>query len=285
MGWNIVFFFATMKEMKKIIGIFFTFYCLLFLTNSSSYAASCSITADGSNGANVNLTSAGANERVVVALKVPTAYAYPVDTDNDGVDDSVNMPGCTLDMIQSVYICGVCGTTDASGNVTLNISSTLLPKSGGYVYAVGKEQSGGCYLASVGAYIYCRNAAFTVKEGAITESINIIKPTACGCVKQDERGRCVEPEGIETAIGCFPTEPKAIMTWFLTVGAVVGGAVAFLRMIWGAFLTIMSSGDPEKLKEGQETIVSAIEGLLLIIFAVFILRLLGVTILKIPGFG
>ena len=38
------------------------------------------------------------------------------------------------------------------------------------------------------------------------------------------------------------------------------------------------------LKKAQELITSCIMGLMLIIFSIFILRLIGVDILKIPGF-
>ena len=46
-----------------------------------------------------------------------------------------------------------------------------------------------------------------------------------------------------------------------------------------------SQGNPEKLKKAQEMLTSCIMGLMLIIFSVLILRLIGVDILKIPGFN
>jgi len=55
-------------------------------------------------------------------------------------------------------------------------------------------------------------------------------------------------------------------------------------MAWGAFLYITSQGNPDQLQKAKETIVSAIGGLLFIIFAVFLLRLIGFDILKITGF-
>ena len=44
-----------------------------------------------------------------------------------------------------------------------------------------------------------------------------------------------------------------------------------------------SGGDLKKVEGAKETITSAITGLLLSIFALFILRLIAVDILKIPG--
>jgi hypothetical protein len=91
--------------------------------------------------------------------------------------------------------------------------------------------------------------------------------------------------GIETAIGCIPTTPQVFISWFLNKAIAIGGGIAFLLMVWGAFQIMTSSGDPEKLQEGKEIIISAGAGLLFIIFSVFILELIGVDILKIPGWG
>ena len=90
-------------------------------------------------------------------------------------------------------------------------------------------------------------------------------------------------KGIQTAIGCVPTNPETFINWLLRYTIAIGSGIAFLLMIWGAFLIITSAGDPEKLNEGKETMVSAGTGLLFIIFSVFILELIGVRILKIPG--
>ena len=65
----------------------------------------------------------------------------------------------------------------------------------------------------------------------------------------------------------------------------IGGVVAFILIIVGAFQIILSAGNPDRVKAGKELITSAIAGLFLIIFAVFILKLIGYDILKIPEFG
>lgn len=72
---------------------------------------------------------------------------------------------------------------------------------------------------------------------------------------------------------------------FINISITVGGIIAFILIIAGAFQIILSAGNPDRVKAGKEMITSAIAGLLLIIFAVFILRLIGYDILKIPGFG
>jgi len=72
---------------------------------------------------------------------------------------------------------------------------------------------------------------------------------------------------------------------FLPIAMGLGGVIAFILIIFGGFQIILSAGNPDKVKAGQEMITSAIAGLLLIIFSVFILRLIGYDILQIPDFG
>ena len=94
-------------------------------------------------------------------------------------------------------------------------------------------------------------------------------------------------QAVWTAVGClqtgFGTEDNFITT-LLKVGSGIAGGIAFLLIIVGGFQMVMSAGNPEKLNEGKELVSSAIVGLLFIIFSVFILKLIGVDILGIPGF-
>lgn len=89
--------------------------------------------------------------------------------------------------------------------------------------------------------------------------------------------------GIETAIGCVPIEINSFITWLLGWLFGVAGGIAFVLMVFGFIMLGTSSGDEKKMAGAKETITSAIMGLLVSIFAVFILRLIAVDILKIPG--
>lgn len=88
---------------------------------------------------------------------------------------------------------------------------------------------------------------------------------------------------IETAIGsvCGLDNPANFVSWFLKFALGFAGGIAFLLIIIGGFQILTSSGEPEKIKAGKELITSAITGLLLIVFSVFILRIIGVEVLKI----
>lgn len=96
---------------------------------------------------------------------------------------------------------------------------------------------------------------------------------------------CVSQGGAWTAIGCIPTEPKAFIQKFITFGAGLAGGIAFLLILLGGFQVMTSTGNPEKLNAGKELVVSALTGLILIIFSILLLKIIGYNILGIPGFG
>ncbi|MBI2405272.1 hypothetical protein HYV22_03790 [Candidatus Gottesmanbacteria bacterium] len=89
---------------------------------------------------------------------------------------------------------------------------------------------------------------------------------------------------VKTALGCIPTDPSAFIAEVLTIGIGIAGGIAFLLILFGGFQILKSTGNPEQLNAGKELVSSAIAGLLLIIFSVFILKVIGVNILGIPGF-
>lgn len=93
------------------------------------------------------------------------------------------------------------------------------------------------------------------------------------------------PKGFWTAFGCVETSAEGIVTSFLRIGLGIAGGFVLLSILYGAFLLTTSSGDPKRVQEGQEMVTSAIMGLFFVIFSIIILRFLGVTLLRIPGFG
>jgi hypothetical protein len=88
---------------------------------------------------------------------------------------------------------------------------------------------------------------------------------------------------VPTALGDVPTDPTEFVAWVLARAVGIGGGLAFVLMLFGAYQIITSSGDPKKLQEGKEKITAALSGLLFIIFSLFLLKLIGVDILSIPG--
>lgn len=90
--------------------------------------------------------------------------------------------------------------------------------------------------------------------------------------------------GTCTALGCIPHDSTLFATWVLGRALGLGGGIAFLLMISGAVQILTSAGNPEGIKNGTQTILSAVQGLLFIILSLFLLNLIGVQILQIPGF-
>lgn len=89
-----------------------------------------------------------------------------------------------------------------------------------------------------------------------------------------------------SAIGCIPVFNSEDFLGFLLRWATgIGAGIAFLLIVYGGFMIMTSSGNPDRLKAGQELLTSAISGLILLIFSIFILKVIGIDILGIPGFG
>lgn len=107
-------------------------------------------------------------------------------------------------------------------------------------------------------------------------------------LKGFEKERCEDcannKGGLWTGVGCVPLQVNSFIGYLLRLGIGLGGFIGLLCIIYASFILQTSQGNPEKIKKGQELLTSCIMGMLLIIFSVFILRLIGVDILKIPGF-
>lgn len=90
-----------------------------------------------------------------------------------------------------------------------------------------------------------------------------------------------------TVLGCFSTDPSGapFVKSILSIVFGMAGGIAFLAVLWGSAMVLTSAGDPLRLQGGKDIIVSSIFGILLIIFSVFLLRVVGYEILRIPGFG
>ena len=103
--------------------------------------------------------------------------------------------------------------------------------------------------------------------------------TGCNSIKN---GGCAS---VNTAIGPISTDPGGLVGNILAILLSLSGGIAILLIIAAGYQLVVSQGNPEKVKEGRERIISAISGLLLIIFSVLILRIIGLDLLHLPGFG
>lgn len=88
-----------------------------------------------------------------------------------------------------------------------------------------------------------------------------------------------------TVLGCLSTKPEKFVQSMLSIVFGMAGGVAFMSVLYGSAIVLTSAGNPEKIQAGKETITNSIIGILIIVFSVFLLRVVGFDILKIPGFG
>ena len=91
--------------------------------------------------------------------------------------------------------------------------------------------------------------------------------------------------GAWTVFGCikYNNNQEAVQT---LIGFLLGiaGGFAMVLILYGAFIISISTGNPEKIKQGKEIVTAAIFGLVFIILSVIILQFIGVDVLQIPGF-
>lgn len=91
--------------------------------------------------------------------------------------------------------------------------------------------------------------------------------------------------GLYTGLGCIPTTFSSFVSNFLLgFGISLGGGISLLCIIYSAFMIQTSGGNADRIQHAQEQLTACITGLMLIIFSIFILRIIGVDILRIPGF-
>lgn len=89
---------------------------------------------------------------------------------------------------------------------------------------------------------------------------------------------------VKTDLGCIPTDPIGFVAKFYSIGLSLIGGVALLFIIFGGYLVLTSSGNPQQLQKGKSYIFYAIIGLLLAIFGYVFVQII-VDVLHIPGFG
>lgn len=98
---------------------------------------------------------------------------------------------------------------------------------------------------------------------------------------------CTESRGgLWTGFGCIGLSLQGFIQETLFGWALgLAGIITLLCIIYAAFMLQTSSGNPERIKKARQYLTSCIAGLILIIFSILILRIIGVDILKIPGFS
>ena len=120
---------------------------------------------------------------------------------------------------------------------------------------------------------------------SLTLTLIFLHPLPTHAAPNKPEGACGEGF-VNTALGCISTDVDdgGFINSILQLAIGLGGIIALLLILGGVFIITTSAGNPDKLNQGKELITSAVSGLLFIILSIFLLNLIGVQILSIPGF-
>ncbi|QQS44152.1 hypothetical protein IPM65_00920 [Candidatus Roizmanbacteria bacterium] len=126
------------------------------------------------------------------------------------------------------------------------------------------------------------------KAHEICKSIKDVKDSD-GNYDKEEFAKCfdcmMDKDGVWTAFGCMYSDfSKTLNERVFGLAISFAGMIALGCIIYASFLMQTSAGNPERTGKAQELMTACITGLIVIIFSIFILRVIGVDILRLPGF-
>jgi len=141
----------------------------------------------------------------------------------------------------------------------------------------------------------CINASDPTKQKPVGEPVSCRVDQGCmpgvRCVEgktldqSQPLSLCQNGTSCQTALGNLPTSLSGLLTRVFSIALSIAGVVALGLIIASGYRLMISQGNPEQVKGAREQLTAAIIGLLFIIFSLVILQIIGVNILKIPGFG
>jgi hypothetical protein len=116
-------------------------------------------------------------------------------------------------------------------------------------------------------------------KGKCQEGLN--DPPSPPCAEgQFKDGKCM---AVATALGNFSTQPEGFIKSLFAALLSLSGGIALLLIMKSGYLIMTANGKPEAIQSGRDQLVAAIVGLIFLIFSFVILQVIGVDILKIPG--
>jgi hypothetical protein len=96
---------------------------------------------------------------------------------------------------------------------------------------------------------------------------------------------CQKSESIWTGLGCIPTNLSGIVKSIFSVFSGIIGGIIFLCIIGNGIKIMMAAGNQETIKKAQEALTACIVGFLVLTFSILFLKIVGVDILRLPGWG
>lgn len=117
------------------------------------------------------------------------------------------------------------------------------------------------------------------------DGISAVNRTTC-CTTSNacllHRGIICANGNLNTAIGCIPFGSNtSIASFFLIFAIGLAGGISIILILYAGFQITTSTGDPKKIQGGKALLNSALAGLVMIIFSIFLLRLIGTQVIGI----
>jgi hypothetical protein len=216
------------------------------------------------------VTVSGLESRTSYHLKIFKADNWDTAAIKSGVDPEDDLH------LKPSGVESVCGVADDYGNLSITYPDGNLPDdgdvTGSFIMEVSTN-SGNPSGDSCKRGTYVQSTPISIVE----VSKDYGKPSQ-GSSKLEDKN---EPTK-DTALGPIPTDVAGFASKFASIAIGIAGGIAFLLMIYGSFRLVFSNGDVEAVQQGRQIIVAAVTGLIVIIFSIFILRLIGITILGLP---
>jgi hypothetical protein len=98
-------------------------------------------------------------------------------------------------------------------------------------------------------------------------------------------GKFTGCKSIFTGLGvAISTNPTLFIRDIFGILLSISGGILLLLIIYSGYQLMTSQGNPERIQAARERITSAIVGFLFLIFSLVLLEVIGVDILRIPGF-
>ncbi|MCA9369753.1 MAG: hypothetical protein H6774_01930 [Pseudomonadales bacterium] len=114
---------------------------------------------------------------------------------------------------------------------------------------------------------------------------NPVQRAECETCATTGGGDPENPGGVWTAVGCISKDPASIIQSLIKVGLGMSGGVVLLTFLAGGFMLTTSQGNPEGVNKAKEMMTASVVGLVFMLLSISILQFIGVTVLRIPGFG
>lgn len=104
----------------------------------------------------------------------------------------------------------------------------------------------------------------------------VVSPPIHLCTPWNDGGSC------DTALGIIPLNPAAFVEKIIKLILGISGGVIVIMAIVAGYNVMTSAGDPQKLANSKEMIISVITGAFMIVFSMILLNAIGIDILGLP---